>query len=70
MTTDKYAHTVKRQYSLPDGTKITVTISQNTPINEADYMILRESAATEMAHCLMDLGNAMKPPRSGGSNAG
>lgn len=53
-------HEVKKTFKLQAGGSVTVTVRSSAPIDESDFMILRESAAVNMAECLMDLGEALK----------
>lgn len=53
--------TIKRVVKMPQGGTVTVTVTSTEPIREEDFLILRPQAAIEMAHCLMDLGNALAP---------
>ena len=57
----KYEYEIKREIALPNGGKVTVTISSPEPMDEKDYMILQPQAAIEMASCLADLADAMRP---------
>jgi hypothetical protein len=57
----KYEYEIKREIALPNGGKVTVTVSSPEPMDEKDYLILRPQAAIEMAACLADLADAMRP---------
>jgi hypothetical protein len=60
----KYEYEVVRKVDLPGGGAMTVTVSSPSPIDEADYLILRDDTAIAMGECLVDLANAMRPPDS------
>jgi len=62
--TEPYKYNVSKTVTYPSGAKITVNISSPDPINEADYLILREDALKNMGECMVDLGNAFRPPNS------
>ena len=51
----------KRKIDLPQGGSVTVTVTSDSPISEDDFMILRPQAAIEMARCLTDLAEALRP---------
>jgi hypothetical protein len=61
----KYEYEIKREIALPKGGKVTVIVSSPEPMDEKDYLILRPQAAIEMAACLADLADAMRPADAG-----
>jgi hypothetical protein len=60
----EHLYKAQKKIELDGDGSITVTVSSSSPIDEADYMILRPDAAKNMAECLTDFANAMRPPGS------
>lgn len=58
----KLPYKVSRKTDLAGGGSVTVTVASSAPIDEADYMILRPDAATEVGRCLVSMANALRPP--------
>ena len=55
------SYELKRKIDLAGDGSITVTVSSSSPIDEADYMVLRPDVAREMAQYLTSLANALRP---------
>ena len=57
----KYEETA--DITLPSGGKIACHIQSSTPIDRADYLMLKSPAAlVEMGNCMVDLANSLRPP--------
>jgi len=53
--------TIEKTIISSNGTRIKISVTAKSPINEASFPILRDAALLNMAECLRSFAEAVKP---------